>query len=280
MSSSSIQRRCAKGAWRAELPSVYAFSAAPRTWLQRCMVVDLWAGPKSAIGYRSASGLLGFGNGRPSRLEVVTLRDLKSPYPGITVHRSRQLESDDITIVSSIRVTTPSRTLLDLASVLDEAQLEDALDAALRRHSTTLATLVQMVEGNRAKGHKGTSALRRLLAAHDEAVCESPLETRFMRLVRRFDLPRPVLQYEIEADDHRARVDFAYPTLKIAIEVDGYRYHAGRKAWSRDAARANRLVRLGWRILRFTWDDVVTRPRDVAETIRESLGGAVQHLSV
>jgi very-short-patch-repair endonuclease len=68
----------------------------------------------------------------------------------------------------------------------------------------------------------------------------------------------PVPQYEVRDDDGGliARVDFAYPEVRLAIEVDGYAHHSSRKQWESDLARQNRLIAAGWRVLRFSSRDV------------------------
>jgi very-short-patch-repair endonuclease len=68
-----------------------------------------------------------------------------------------------------------------------------------------------------------------------------------------------------------ARLDFAYPLPKIAIEADGYRWHGDVLQWRADLGRRNALTRLGWRVLHFTWDDVKCRPGEVAATIERAL---------
>jgi very-short-patch-repair endonuclease len=68
-----------------------------------------------------------------------------------------------------------------------------------------------------------------------------------------------------------ARLDAAYPERRIAIEVDGYEAHSSPEAFQRDRTRQNRLVALGWTVLRFTWADVVHRPSMVAQAIKEAI---------
>jgi very-short-patch-repair endonuclease len=63
------------------------------------------------------------------------------------------------------------------------------------------------------------------------------------------------------------RVDFAYPELRYAIEVDGYEAHSSLQAFRHDRARQNDLVDLGWTVHRFTWDDVEHHPGRVAQRI-------------
>jgi very-short-patch-repair endonuclease len=65
--------------------------------------------------------------------------------------------------------------------------------------------------------------------------------------------------------------DFAYPDALLALEADSYRHHSSLSDWSRDRARNNELVALGWRILPVTFDDLRARPRMIAEQVRSSL---------
>ena len=277
LSASAIQRRLASGSWCYELPKVYGFEASPRTWLRGCSAAALWAGRSAAIGYHAAAVLLGLDDRRPTVIDVVELRCLRAPNAVIRVHRPRSLEPQDVTEVAGIRVTSTSRTLLDLASVLEEEQVEVILDAALQRGMTSLPRLRWTLEREAAKGRKGTSVLRALVDSRTPFVVESQLETRFLQLLRRSRLPLPVSQHEVtDGTGLRSRLDFAYPAAKVGIELDGYRYHSGRAAWTSDARRANRLVQDGWRILRFTWSDVADRPTHVVAAIRELLLGEIR----
>ena len=87
-------------------------------------------------------------------------------------------------------------------------------------------------------------------------------------------LPPPELQLRVH--DERgglvARVDFAWPQARLVVEVDGFAYHSSREDVRKDHARAVRLTLLGWRVLRFGWEDVVGRPEHVIAVVREALG--------
>jgi hypothetical protein len=81
------------------------------------------------------------------------------------------------------------------------------------------------------------------------AIPESPLETEFLQLLVRSALPLPTPQYEVRgAHGLVARVDFAYPNAKLAIEIDSYEFHSDKEAWERDRARLSDLTSIGWRV--------------------------------
>ncbi len=104
---------------------------------------------------------------------------------------------------------------------------------------------------------------------------ESPLETRLRVLLTRAGLAPEALQYNVYDDDGRflARVDLAWPSVKLAVEVDGREYHESPKALFRDRERANDLVDIRWRVIRITWRDILEHPEDVIRRIRRAITG-------
>ena len=91
---------------------------------------------------------------------------------------------------------------------------------------------------------------------------ESELEDDFLDLViRRYGLPLPVRQYPVG----RSRIDFAYPNLKLGVEIESVRAHAAREDVCRNVSKANSL--LEWWILRFTFDDVHRWAEETAELV-------------
>jgi very-short-patch-repair endonuclease len=92
------------------------------------------------------------------------------------------------------------------------------------------------------------------------------------RLLRDHGLPPGVFHHDIPGTPFE--VDFAYPDLLLAIEVDGYDPHGTRQAFDTDRARQNRLVLAGWTVIRFTWTQVVRQPGRVAADVRTALGAS------
>lgn len=208
----------------------------------------------------------------PGPVELTVPRGRKRNAPGI-VHRNLLLVRD-VTTVGAIPVTTPARTLLDIAAVAPRETVEEALDDALRRRLVSLRRLRSRVDELGRRGRPGIAMMRALLDARDPSspVPESVFETRLLRVLRRARLPEPVLQHRIRDRGRTvAVVDFAYPDAKLAIEADGYRWHSGRVRWENDRARLNRLTLLGWRVIHVTWHDLVRRPEHVAASVRNAL---------
>lgn len=272
----SVDRRVASGDFEVILPGVYGVVGAPKSWHQRLVAACLWAGQGSVCSHRSAAALWGLDGCQPDFVEITTPRRLRSDE--VLVHQS-QLNDRDSTLIGSIPTTDVCRTLIDLGAVTAPEVVESALDDALRRGLTSLRRLRWRLEQLGGRGRRGVAVLRTLLDERDPkaAPAESVLEARLIRLLRRARLPEPAKQHEVrERGRLLARVDLAYPDVRLAIEADGYRFHSGRVAWQRDLERRNALTSRGWRVIHVTWNDVTSNGDEIVAQIRRALGEAGQ----
>jgi very-short-patch-repair endonuclease len=273
MSRDAIVRRVASGRWERVAIGVYRLPGAPASWHQSLMLAVLCAGPRAAASHRAAAALHGLGSFRPGPVEVTAPRIVRrDPGPAARFHFARRLGPCDVECRDRIPTTTPPRTLVDLAGVVSASRLEGALDDALRRKLCTPNDVLDAITRAGTR-RRGTGALRGLVAPRldGERPTESELELRLLQLLRRARLPVPVAQHEIDEGGFLARADFAYPAERVALEAHGARYHVGRVEWQRDLHRANALQAVGWHVLAFTWDDVVTRPSYVVAEVAKAL---------
>jgi very-short-patch-repair endonuclease len=227
------------------------------------------------VAFRSAAVLRGWAvfKGDPVEILVPRTRNRRGGR-GVVVRSARQpLLDEDITTVEGIPVTIPARTLLDLAAIEPEEVLERFLDDALRRRVVSLRSLQRSLQDPRRGRHRGRAQLQRLVDARISlGVTESPLESHVLKALKKAGLPIPKLQYEVrDGDRFVARLDFAYPEQRLAIEADGFRYHADRRAFDGDRARANELQARGWLILRVTSKHLQEDPEGVAAWVRKAL---------
>lgn len=279
LSARAIQGRVRSGRWQEVLPGTYVIEGAPRSREQEVMVALLWAmgredtRAQSCASHTTAAWLHGL-HGFKRPIHLITPRMLRPPSRAIVVHRM-ELEAVDVETVRGMRTTTPARTLLDLGAVVDIASLESALENALRRGLVSLPRLSWQLERCGGRGVRGAAALRHLLNDRNRGYIpsESELELRLFQLLRRRRLPLPVRQKVMKDDTGRfiARVDYAYPSHRLVIEVHGWKYHSGKPAWERDIDRGNRIVVQGERVLVFTWNSVTRRSEEVAATIKQAL---------
>lgn len=240
---------------------VYAIPGAPATWHQALMAATLAAGPEAAASHRSAARLRGFDGPWGSGIEV-TVPVLDKPRPkDVVVHRSTDLSALHVTTMAGIPVTRPHRTLVDLGAVVRQGVLDRAVDDALAKGAATYEGLLATLDEVGRRGRRGVGPLRKSLAERTDAP-ETVLEAEFQRLVHRAGLPEPVYQYQLHDDRGRfvARIDAAYPDLRLAIELDGAATRVGRHALEYDINRQNRIVDCGFLVRRYGWRGVVGAP--------------------
>jgi very-short-patch-repair endonuclease len=268
----AVHRRLRSGRLIQAHPGVYLLPGAPETWRQQLFAGCRAAGRDAVASHRSAAALWRLSDA--GELEV-TVRRSKGPTPrGVVVHRSRDLVPEHTTWRDGIPVTNPLRTMVDLGAVLRDHLVADALERGLVARLFTVAALEWVLADVAKPGRRGCGALRRLLddRALGTARPDSVLEPRMARLLRSYGFPPAAFQHEVP--EARARVDFAYPERRLAIEVDGYEVHGTARAMEADHDRHNRLVAAGWVVLRFTWHQVVRQPGSVARRLDVVLGGS------
>lgn len=210
-----------------------------------------------AVASHSLAGVLHDLDGLTLRPPFASLPHIrKTRLAGLTY---RDIADDDVTLVSGYRCTTGTRTMIDLASVLDDLQWEQALESALRKQLTTIERLTAAIASV-----KGAKRIRRVLAGRPRGAppTESLLETLMVQLIRtepRLPIPdRQVIVLD-QRDRFVARVDLAWPEHGIFLELDGH-HHKDQPAY--DANRQTRVVTASaWRPARFTWYEVRNTPK-------------------
>jgi very-short-patch-repair endonuclease len=266
MSSPAIGRAVNAGRLRPVFRGVYA---AGHVALRRegwWLAALLACGEGAALSHRTAAAVWNFHTSPAFPIDVTTSTNHGRKHARITTHRT-PLHPLDALIIDGLRVTTPSRTIVDLATTLSGRALREAVERAqdLRRFEPQdiRATLA------RAPRRKGSRRLADLLALMqpDKDNARSHLERLFFALVREAKLPRPAANHEIAG---RAR-DFVWIEQRLVVETDGYRYHSTRQARRRDNRRDRQLTALGWRPVRFTYEEIAFEPGEAAGELGELL---------
>lgn len=257
-------------------PGVLRVAGAPETWHQQLRAAQL--ATDGTVSHRSAAELWGLI--QPAGYIDLSVTPDRQPRlrPPAIVHRIADLHPELAVERGGLLVTDPVRTVVDLGLVLPHWAVGAALSRGISTRLFGVPAVAALRDALGRQGRDGTGVVRRLLEDRLLGVEpeESLLEARFMALVVGHHLPVPAFQHELwHGGRFVARVDAAYPDLQLAIEVDGYAHHSGPDQLQRDRTRQNRLVNLGWTVLRFTWHDVVHDGATVAATIR----GALDRLS-
>jgi very-short-patch-repair endonuclease len=252
----AVDHRCRTGLLHRVHRGVYAVGHLGLGQEARWLAAVLACGDGAVLSHRSAATLWGIRLGELFRPEV-THAEIRR-WAGVTGHRS-DLAAADRTIHRGIPVTSPARTVADLAHVLDHDELTRALREAMFRR------LYDPEAVRDALTRRPSKALKDLLT--EATVTQSTMEDRFLTLCARHRLPRPHTQYRIGAK----RYDFAWSQQRVVVETDSWVAHANQVAFQADRAASNALQLAGWLVLRFTWADLTRRSRKVAATVSQAL---------
>ena len=270
LSRSGIARRVSRGALYRVHRGVYAVRHPELTRHGEWLAAVLALGAGAALSYRSAAALWELLPDRGLRIDVtVPTTGGRSRRRLIVVHRS-QLEPDEVVRQEGIPVTTPVRTVIDLADILSERRLERTLDEAvfLGLDLTGLAP--------RAR-RRGSGRLGHVLSAHElgSTWTRSMLEETMLALCRRTGLPAPKVNSDVEGEE----ADFHWPSQRLVVETDGWQSHGRRSAFERDRRRDAELVEAGWRVVRITRRRLAAEPEAVGAQLSRLLAASRGPLS-
>jgi hypothetical protein len=260
-----IRGQVRAGEWEVLFSNVYRLAGAPRGPEQVVLAACLAAGPLAVASHESAAWLWGLLE-RPSSMPTVTLpRPARSTIAGIRFCRSGDLDLLRIIEHRRIPCTDPLRTLIDLASRVDSATLDEAVDRALARRLVTVGGLVKEVERLARPGRLGAAPLRAALRRRGFVGAPRPsvLESRTARAFRTHGVRLPPAEVTV-GPEGEYRLDYALVETRVALEVDGYVWHFSPEHKRRDEGRRRRLVLDGWRPLVYTWVDVKQEPARMA----------------
>lgn len=265
------RRMVATGSLRRAAPRVYAVAGCPTTHRYQLRLGLLSLGPKSAVGFEAAAALHGLDRSDTTAVEFLVPRTTRAGRNHFTVHTSHRIGRTDVVTVDSLRCTSATRTILDLALARKRpTRIEAAIDSAIRLGLSSPVVLARRLQGLRGSGRWGVRTIDRLL---EDSGGHSPLERKFLALVRRAGLPRPLTQAVFQRRGRFiARVDFFFEEQSVVVEVSGGRGHSTASDRAKDAQRRNELQDLGLKVYEFTWEQVTERELWVRQQLVTALG--------
>jgi hypothetical protein len=241
-------------------PGVYRVGHRAPSVEARYMAAVKACGHGARLRGAAAAHLLGILKGSPPPPEVVA--PTRRRVDGVRTHRSRHpYPANEVTTWKGIPVTSPARTLVDLAATLSGDELALAFHLAGIRHHTT-PTQVEAVLARRPNS-PGAGKLRAVLGG-EARVALSKLERRFLYRLRQAGLPLPMTNRPAGG----RLVDCRWPDHRLTVELDSYRYHRSRYAWEQDRRREREAYARGDQFRRYTHRDVVERPGAMLAELR------------
>jgi very-short-patch-repair endonuclease len=242
---------------------VYAVGHLPLTPVAQASAAALACGPGAILSHGSAATLWKLQKDWHRPYEVTVAGDRRPK--GIRVHRCRTLTTKDVTTHYGIRVTSPARTLLQIAPRLTEPALARAYNDGLLARYLREAHLQELL--SRRANDPGAAALRHLVPRKGGPT-RSELEDTFKAFLRRYGFPEPEMNVHVAG----LLVDAWFPDHRLIIEIDSIEFHSGRLSFETDRNRDAIALEHGLATLRITHERMTETPDAEArrlETILE-----------
>lgn len=259
---SMLQGRVRRGRLVKVHPGVFCVGGSARTLEQRCFAATAWGGAGTVVSHRTAARLWRMIPETPEAVEISSARKRTRCPQTIRVRLAADLTARERGTLRRVPVTSPVRTLIDLASVAAPRDVEKTLHHAIAEGIVTTRALRERVADSAGRGRRGPALVRELLRdSHRHA--SSPLERAVAEALRCPELPPFRREHPVYAGGRVFYLDFAWPHFGVAVEADGRRWHSDPRSFEHDRERQNRLAAAGWAILRVTQQQVRTNPEVV-----------------
>jgi very-short-patch-repair endonuclease len=226
---------------------VYAVGHAGLTPEGRWLAAVKACGPHAVLSHHSAATLFGLERGTDRRPEVTIPATAKYNVPGIRVHRTRRLHTNDARRHKGILVTTAARLILDLSATESDLNVRRLMSRAKSEYLTNTRLLGQQID--RSAGKAGRARFARVLASAPPET-RSELEDRVFDLILAGGFQRPDVNRPLHIDGRTVIPDFRWPAQRLIVEADGARWHDPIL----DAERQAFLEAYGGRVVRVSWE--------------------------
>lgn len=267
---SAVRRRVGAGHLHPLFRGVYAVGHDALTQTGLFVAAVLTCGEGAVLSHHAAAayhGLLAWNGGRP---EVIVPRSAGRAIEGIRPHRS-QLDPRDTWTRDSIRVTSPARTILDVAAAKPFKSLRRMVRQAQAERRVNVRQLLDVL--HRHPRHRGAARLRAVIA-DGPTPTKSDLEDLALDLLDSAAIERPEVNPKLRLDGRDVVPDLLFRQIGIVIELDGRRWHSDPLTRQDDADKQAILEAHGHRVLRITWWQIVNDPAQTLRRIRAALGAA------
>lgn len=268
LSDSAISRRVENRSLHVHHRGVYAVGRPDLTRRGRLRAALLRYGPGAALSHATAAAQIEMLSPR-GRIDItVTTRPARPKRSaGVDLRYTRRWLPGEVTWVDGLPCTSVARTLADLAGSPRRRDFVRAWNHADQQLLLDVGTLGRQV----ARRRRGSRVLAARLTRHDSAPpTESVLEELFFDLCSAFGLPRPLCQWPLQIEDRPGRVDFVLDD-RVAVEVDGRKWHAIQAAWEADHAKDLALRERGYDPHRYSYWQVKNKAPQVGSVLRAAV---------
>ncbi len=270
LDSKAVSRRVRAGRLHPVHRGVYAVGHPALALAGRFVAAVLACRDDALLSHFAAAAYWGFFAWEDRRIDVTVVGTTTRLIEGVRPHRATSMHERDVWRRDGMRVTSPARTLLDLAAVLPPPTLKRAARQAQAEQRVNIRQIAEIL--TRANGHRGVTKLLAIVA-DGPAPTRSDLEDLLLDLLDEGGIERPRINAPLTLDGRRIVPDFLWPQTRLAVEADSRRWHDHSLVKENDAEKQAILEAHGYRVLRITWREIVARPPQTLARVRCALDG-------
>jgi very-short-patch-repair endonuclease len=267
---SGVRHRVNEGVLTHVYERVYLFGSDAPTPYQLRRGATMAAEPDAYLYGLTAVNHFGFG-----RFAAVGEVEIVSPsqhrIDGIDAHRSRIFPREHLTMHLDTPTTTPARAVVDLGLDMSMYQIANVIHDGVFRGWLTVSDLQAAIE--HLWGRHGTAVVHDALEEYlaGGAGTRSWLEDEMVELLRPVRKPQLFVNRYVSTGAGAVEVDISMPSINLCVETDGSASHQRPPTKARDKVKSDRIRAAGGEVLRFTYHDVVHRPRQVRDTVAAAI---------
>jgi very-short-patch-repair endonuclease len=220
--------------------------------LAREQAALLACGEHAFLSHHTAASIWALRKWHPVEVEVSVVGRYRASSKGIRVHRIREVDRREIRRHEGLWMSSPARAVLEIAATRSTGEVAATIDQGLASRILNRRELDDVLE--RHRGRRGAGRLAAVLAGGGgKTISRSRAERAFLKLIRDARLPEP----EVNQPFGRWELDFVWPEHRLVVEIDGYGFHSGPRAFYNDHEKDLALADARLDVRRFTRDHVV-----------------------
>ena len=271
ISSAQVKALVRSGRWERVAPTVYSPSDRVPSWNRSLWLAHLHAGPDSVVSHEAAGRLHGYVQVPAGIVSLMGSRNRRHGPAHVRWHRGDDLLPGHVIRIDGLPVTTPLRTIFDLASVLHIASLRDLVRDQITLHRRNVAELGALTDSLRRRGKPGVAKLTRILddLGPGDGLSGSELERLLDEVIRTSGLPTPVHEYPLPGRGATTGfVDRCWPEARMIVEADGRTWHTRRTQMELDSTRSIEAQAAGFETTRLLWEHLESDVENTAQLLR------------
>jgi very-short-patch-repair endonuclease len=239
----------------------------------RMLAATMACGPGSVVSHATAAWLLGMWDRRPGAIDVIAPVEAGRKIAGIRRRFVPPPTGREVWRRHGVPVTSPARTIVDCAGILDRRGLGELIEGAAVAGLLDVGAIDRVLDGPRRRGRKALlHALEPWRRYRRGIKIRSRMEAKLLPLLTEAALPIPETNAKLRLAGKAYEVDFLWREQKLVVETDGGRFHDNPTAGARDSSRNHALTDAGYHLPRLGWEDLRDRPeatmREIARLLR------------